>query len=84
MSAICWQASAIPANVRGVIMASSSAGAAVVRRPSCASEMIVPGRISSMTARMMPTGVALSAPGACDSWRALLPVLGLSSVPATS
>eukprot|EP00975_Prorocentrum_lima_P030657 6431998-Prorocentrum_lima.AAC.1 len=46
--------------------------------------MIVPGRMSSMTARMMSTGVALSGPGAGIPWRALLPVLGLSSVPATS
>eukprot|EP00975_Prorocentrum_lima_P010030 2136983-Prorocentrum_lima.AAC.1 len=61
LSAIFWHASAIPAKVRGVIIASSSAGAPIVRRPSCASVMIVPGRMSS--ARMMLTGVVPSGPG---------------------
>eukprot|EP00975_Prorocentrum_lima_P071641 12938856-Prorocentrum_lima.AAC.1 len=55
--AMCWPASAIPAKVRGVTIASSSAGTPKLSRPSCASVMMVPGRMSSTMARMMPTGV---------------------------
>eukprot|EP00975_Prorocentrum_lima_P063596 12892437-Prorocentrum_lima.AAC.1 len=56
---MCWHASATPAIVRGVTSRCSSAGAWLWRRWSCASVMMMPGRVSSVIASMALAGGAV-------------------------